>query len=539
MMEMVNRVGKGKNIMTNTMRNIIASSFFAWVVAAILGIGYLFTIKDSRIVLRPDRLKFGIDLVGGTYITLAVQTDKAIEVELNSKMQSLAKKMKSERKLVPTAQSIKDNTIIYQFDSAQTVNDALSFIASKDNQLKLSSEGTTLKAELKEYFAKKIKEWAVQSNIEVLRSRIDKLGVGEPTIAAQGETNIVVELPDVDDPQKAKAMIGKAALLEIKLIERIADEEEKILEEFDGELPDDMIIVPGKESNNKTLYFLVPKYTDLTGRLLKDAYAGFGGAGDSEFVVHFEFNPEGGEKFYELTRKNYKRQLAIILDGVVISYPSISVPISTNGYIHGGFTKESAYELAMLLKSGAFVAPVTFEQERQIGPSLGQESINKGLFACGISIILLLLFSIIMYKLSGFFAFITLLYNLLVILLAASFLKATLTLPGIAGMVLTIGMAIDASILIFEKIKEELAQGLTVKKATDLGFSDAMVVILDSNITTFIVGVVLYRFGTGPIQGFAVTMMVGIIATLITGLFFLRSMFNFVFSFFKVQKLSI
>lgn len=526
--------------MNISIKSLFSTTFFGWwIVAAVASLVYLFTLQDSRLRFREDRVKFGIDLVGGTYITLQVDTDKAVELELIAKKQILFNKIKEAKFALPKSNTVVRDEIVMTFQTQQELNDVFTFIPASDNDLVFTIEQLTLKAQLKEVAQNRVKQWAVQSNIDVLRSRIDKIGVGEISIAAQGDKNIIVELPNVDDPQKAKAMIGKAAVLEIKVIEKIADDEEKILEDFDGELPDDMMIMSSRESDGKKLYFLVPKYTDLTGRLLKDAYAGFGGELQTEYVVHFEFNPEGAEKFYDLTRNNHNRQVAIILDGVVISYPKITVPIREHGYIHGNFTQESSKELALLLKSGSFVAPVHFVHERCLGPSLGSESIRNGLLACGISLLLLFVFSILLYKLSGFFAFIALIYNLLFILVALAWLRATLTLPGIAGMVLTVGMAIDASILIYEKIREELARGVPVKKAVDEGFSDAMAVILDSNITTFIVGVVLYYFGTGPIQGFAITMMVGIIATLVTGLLFLKSLFQFILTYFNIQKLSI
>lgn len=527
--------------MNLTSRNVLATSFFVWILAAFGGLAYLFTVFNGKISLRPDRLKFGIDLVGGTYITLEVQTDKALEVDLTDKAQLILKKMKQERLNKPLGQAREGNALVWKFESHAQAQEAALFIAKHDQSFITKVHDSTVNLQFKEAIVKKIREWAVQGNIEVLRTRLDRLGVGEIQIAAQGEKNIIIDLPNVDNPQQAKAMIGKAALLEVKLVEHVGASKEEILDAYDGEIPDDMQIVAGKSAADgyARYYYLVPRYTDLTGRLLKDAYTGFGGSTQSEVVVHFIFNPEGGEKFYELTRKNHNRQLALILDDEVISAPRISVPIRTEGYIHGDFTVESAQELALLLKSGAFVAPVTFEEERQIGPSLGQESINQGLVACFVGLILLFIFSLLFYKVSGLFAFVTLLYNLLVIILMLSWLHATLTLPGIAGMVLTLGMAIDASILIYEKIKEELATGVSFKKAVDVGFSDAMIVILDSNITTFLVGLILYKFGTGPIQGFAVTMMVGIIATLITGLFFLRSLFNFTLDTMRVQKLSI
>jgi preprotein translocase subunit SecD len=514
----------------NAVRTFLTTSFFVWLLIGVGSLVYLFTLHNGRPVLRPDRIKFGIDLVGGTYITLGVQTDKAVEVELTDKTQFLIKKMKEAKKISPIGQSRDQEFVVWKFDSMQRAQEAATFVRSQDQEFNVTTQENTLKLSFKDAAVKRIKDWAVQGNIEVLRTRLDRLGVGEIPITAQGEKNIVVEMPNVDNPQQAKALIGKAALLEVKRIERSGNSKEEILDAYDGDLPDGMEIIPGKERGEAGFkrYYLVSRYTDLTGRLLKDVYTGFGGQTQSEIVVHFKFNPEGGEKFYDLTRKNYNRQIAFIVDGEVISDPVIRVPISTDGYIHGDFTAESATELAMLLKAGAFVAPVTFEEERQIGPSLGQESIRQGLISCLVGLILLFIFSIVTYKTAGLFAFITLLFNLLLILVALAWMRATLTLPGIAGMVLTVGMAIDASILIYEKIREELEHGVAWRKAVDVGFSDAMEVILDSNITTFLVGVVLYKFGTGPIQGFAVTTMVGIVTTLLTGLFFLRSVFNFV-----------
>lgn len=527
--------------MNLSLERLVISPFIAWVLGALILFFYLFTFDGIRPVLRQDRINFGIDLVGGTYITLEVQTDKAIEAELMEKLQVVLKKMENENLLLPTSHKFEGQRIILTYETLDAVTNAASWIKGIEPGLNVVTDGLQLRISFKENEAQRIKDWAVKGNIEVLRTRLDAMGVGEVAIAQQGEKNIIIELPNVNDPVKAKERIGKAALLEVKPVERAARSQEELLDEFDGELPEDMQILRGREGNDQKEYYLVPKYTDLTGRLLKDAYAGFGG-GDhqGQMVVNFEFKSEGDDKFYEMTKKNLGRRIAIIIDDVVVTAPSVSTPISGGrAYIYGGFSTESANELAMLLKSGAFVAPVTFEEERQIGPSLGQESINKGILACWIGLALLIVFSIVVYSYCGFFAFLALLYNLLLLLVFLSWLGATLTLPGIAGMVLTIGMAIDASVLIYEKIREELAAGITPRQAVKDGFSDAMGVILDSNITTFLMGIVLYKFGTGPIQGFAVTMMVGIISTLITGLFFLKSLFNYVLYNLGVQKLRI
>ncbi len=508
------------------------SWFTFWIVLALI-CGYL---------LWPLRqtLRFGIDLVGGTYITLEVQTDKAVESELLARLQGILHRLKEANKELPVNKTVEKESIILTFSSATAAQSAVSTIQSQDKDLKVSSENQILKVTLPDRIISHVKEEAIARNVEVLRTRLNKLSVEEITIAAQGEKNIIVELPDVSDPQLAKEMIGKSAVLEFKLVQKIGRSEDDILYDLDGILPGDMEILPSQEQRDgkPEYYYLVSKFAEVGGKDLRSARADMS-QGSFKTVVNFVLTNEGGDKFYELTSKNVGKRLAIVLDGVVIMAPNINVAIRSGGYIEGDMTPDQAKQLANLLNSGAFVAPVTFEEERQIGPSLGAESIRQGLISCLVGLVLLLVFSFVFYKLCGLLAFITLLYNLLLILVAMSFLRATLTLPGIAGLVLTVGMAIDASILIYEQIKEALAHGETIKKAVQSGFSDALVVILDANITTFIVGAVLYYFGTGPIKGFAVTMMLGIVSTLITGLFFLRSMFTFILNTFNIHKLRI
>lgn len=516
--------------MNTSARHGLFSWFTFWIALAILFCYMLWPLRKT--------LRYGIDLVGGSYITLEVQTQKAIETELLSKLQSISNRLKEANKEMPTSKSVENGVITLEFSSAAAAQNAAQVIqAEKD--LTLSTNNQTITLSLPDRVASRIKEDAVNRNVEVLRTRLNRLSVEEITIAAQGERNIIVELPDVSDPQQAKEMIGRAALLEFKLVHKVGRTPEDILYELDGVLPGDMEILPSQnETDGKpNQYFLVSKFAEVSGKDLRDANARLGNR--ANVIVEFRFTTEGGDKFYELTSKNINKPLAVVLDGVVITAPNINSAIRNEGMIEGKFTPDEAKQLALLLKSGAFVAPVTFEEERQIGPALGAESIRQGLISCLVGLALLFLFSIFFYSLCGILAFVTLLYNLLLILVAMSWLNATLTLPGIAGLVLTIGMAIDASILIYEEIKEGLSHGLTIRKAVENGFSDALVVILDANITTFIVGAVLYYFGTGPIKGFAVTMMLGIISTLITGLFFLKSMFTFILNKFNVQKLRI
>lgn len=516
------------------MRKMLFSGLAFWVVATGFIVWGLWPVKG--------KVRFGMDLVGGTFLTLQVQTEKAIESGLKSIAQGIPNLLSKENVKSPVKKDIINNIIVLEFDDLNSANSAASVIKDNYRDLNLSTKEKTVTCEYKPNRAAKIKEEAVAANTEIFRTRLNGLGVEEISISRKGEDQIIIELPNVADPQVARSLIGKPAVLEFKIVEKQGKDEASILYEYDGVMPDGKEILPSKEKvdGKPETYYLVTKYAEVTGSMLKTAKASVGGKFGAQPVVEFEFDSEGGDRFYDLTSKNPNRILAAVLDNQVVMAASINSPIRTKGSIEGGgFTQESTRELAMLLKSGSLVAPVEIVEDRQVGATLGEESRNQGLMACLIGLGLLFIFSIIYYKLSGLLAFMALVFNLVFVLFGLYLVGATLTLPGIAGMVLTIGMAIDSSILIYEQIKEALKSGLSIKKSVDVGFSNAMVVILDSNITTFIVGVVLYQFGTGPLKGFAVTLMLGIVATLIAGLLLLRSMFNFMLNTFNIKKLSI
>jgi preprotein translocase subunit SecD len=516
--------------MNSFSQRFTASGLIFWLILAAVSVYFLYPIRQ--------KIKFGIDLVGGTYITLRVQTDKAIEHELREKLQDLDNSLKNLDKPRSVGHKFKNTTLEINFSNKDDALEAYSVLKREVDGVVADVNDKNLNITFTPKIENEIKKQAVSGDIEVLRTRLNSIGAEEIKVAPQGETDIVIELPDVADFSKAKEMIGTPAHLEFKLVEGMASTKDQLLDEFGGEIPSGMEILPLLEGDRK-LYVLVADYAEVSGRHLKDAKPGIGGQYGTDAVVSFKLTASGAKKFYELTSENIGKNLAIILDNKVISAPTIQQGIRSEGQITGSRTMDAAKELATLLKSGAFVAPVKFEEERSVGPSLGYESIKSGVISCLVGLILLFLFSVIVYKISGFFAFLALVYNLLLMLFAMSLFKATLTLPGIAGMVLTIGMAVDASILIFEKIKELLRHGETVNAAINNGFKDAMAVILDANITTFIVGIVLFYFGTGPIKGFAVTLMLGIVATLIAGLFFLKSIFKTFLMKSNVQKLSI
>jgi len=518
--------------MNHSYQRILATGFAYWVLFAAVIFSYLYWYGKKDI-------RFGIDLVGGTYITLEVQSEDVVKNYLGDKIQSFEFLLKSAHIAMDGKPTLLSDGLLLKFNSTNSAGEAEALLQKEEKQLKYSIDGTNLKISLSDSTLSKLISDAVDANIEILRSRFASLS--EIHISKQGTKQIVVELPDVKDPHQAKMLIGKSAVLEFKLVEDSAASREALLSKYDHELPEGTVIVAGqrRHSLNEKMYYLVPSYTPVSGKFFKTASVSFGGDFGTDLVVGFEFDAEGGKRFHELTSENIGKELAIVLDDEVIQVAVIKSAIGSHGCITGNNKSDEATALAKLLKSGAFKAKVDFVEERQIGPTLGQEAIQKGLISCIIGLILLLVFSLFYYRLCGIFSFLTLLYNIILLLMFMALLRATLTLPGIAGMILTVGMAIDSSILIYERIKECLSEGLTISASVEEGFNESRWVILDSNITTFIVASVLYYFGTGPIQGFAVTMMIGIITTLITGLFFLKSLFKFYLRFFNVQKLSI
>ena len=515
--------------MTLTSRPILLINVLFWLAVTAFGAYFLKNLVGHK--GEKGFINFGIDLVGGTYLTLDVKVDEAVKNDLLSEMTNLSDRLKKENKTLPSAPTIVENELmgILNFPTEAAAAEALKMQPAQPGLPKVTQNGKHLVFAYSDAQISEIEREAIEGNIQILRTRLDAFGAGEVAIVPEGNRRIGIELPNVSDPEKAKARIGTAAILEMKPVYDFAHSKEELIERSGGKLPEGTMIIPGRKEDAG--FYLVPVFAKLTGKQLKDSryqmLQDFFGKG-TPHSVSIEFKPDGAKKFYELTKENIGKEVAIILDNVVVSAPRVNDAIDGGqANISGNFSQESADELVALLKSGAFAAPVEVIEERHIGPSLGQESIYKGLLSCAIALGLLFLFSVIVYKVGGLFAFIVLLYNLLLILFGLALVPdATLTLPGIAGMILTVGMAIDSSILIYERIKEELAAGAPLQKAVDSGFNGALSVILHVYITTFIIGAVLYYFGSPAIQGFALTLMIGIAATLITGLILLKTIFN-------------
>ena len=508
---------QGKNMSLVFFRRHFSLINFLFIAMTVAGLYFVYNIKHY--------IRQGIDLVGGTMIVLSVDLRKAYQQALQQDVASVLQSMNEKGKAITiVSKEYHDEKAVISFTNNEDANEFY------DKAVTLLTNGVVSKSEaiveirLDQKEQDRIASYSVDANIKALRNRLDPYGAGEILIAPQGD-KIVIELPNVQDPTQARKLIGKAAHLAIKPVLDIAQTKEKLFEKYDGMLPDNTDMYP--DENGKSWY-LLSKDAELTGRYLNEANLQYDTQHGNRPCVQFQFNFAGGQKFRELTRECIGQALAICVDDIVISAPNVNEEIGSTGIITGNFTPQSAQELATMLKSGAFAAPVTFSQERVIGPSLGNDAVRSGLIACAVGLVLLLIASIVVYKIVGILAFLVLLYNLLFSLIGMWLIGATLTLSGIAGLILTIGMAIDASILIFERVREELNLGRNFKNAIEIGFSGAMEVIIDANITHFIIALVLYKLGAGPLKGFAVSMIVGIIATLVSGIIILRGFFRYI-----------
>jgi preprotein translocase subunit SecD len=483
-------------------------------------------------IIPTDKIHLGLDLQGGMYLLLTVEGEKAVESYVEQIKNNLKDELKDRGVPVGKLETEKADRIVLEFSGAkEKVDNLLSQQFTMLRELSPSSEGGIWKVQLvldsKE--TDYVKKRAIDQALEIIRNRIDQFGVSEPEITLQGTDQILVQLPGVRDPQRAINLIGQTALLEFKLL----DEEGNIDEALKGNIPPgDMILyqrsVDPQTGAVRRIPFLLKEKTLMTGEFIKDARVSL----DSQFhepYVSLEFTDVGAKLFEQITGANVKKRLAIILDNNVYSAPEIRERIAGGrAQITGRFTTEEANDLAVVLRSGALPAPVKILEQRTVGPSLGEDSIRQGIVSILISAAIVVLFMVFYYRASGLVADVALILNVVLTLAALALFRATLTLPGIAGLVLSIGMAVDANILIHERIKEELRWGKTVRAAIDQGYHRAFVTIIDSNLTTLIAGVLLYQFGTGPVKGFAVTLCIGILANIFTAVYITRLIFDFI-----------
>jgi preprotein translocase subunit SecD len=493
------------------------------------------------------KINLGLDLQGGMHLVLQVHTEDALRAEADSDMSRLLNQAKDANMTGLQGRRISDTSFEITGVGPDS-RDAVTTLADK-----YLSGWNTQSAEGRVVFTMKtenvnsIRSLAVTQAKQTIDNRINEFGVAEPIIQEATNQRIIVELPGVDDPERVRRLIKNTAFLEFRIVRFPesgggAPSQEQILQHFNGQLPPDLEIKEGDQRNQDGIvvgkqYYAVEKRQQVTGRDLKTARPGLGQF--NQPIVEFSLTPDGAQKFGDLTGSNINKPLAIVLDGRVVSSPNIHSKITDNGQIEGGFTQQQAQDLSTVLRSGALPASITYLEERTIGPWLGGDSIKDGIRAGVIGTAMVILTMLVIYNLSGVNAIAALVLNVVILFGGLGAFHSTLTLPGIAGIILTIGMAVDANVLVFERIREEMHAGRTVRAAIDQGFGRAWTSVLDTHLTTLISSVFLFQFGTGPIKGFAVTLFIGLVASLFTAVFVSHWIFDFVLSRRKVQKLSI
>jgi preprotein translocase subunit SecD len=478
-------------------------------------------------------INLGLDLQGGIHLVLGVDVDKYVTSQTERAAQDL--KSGLERKGVAVKRALREglSTIVVELASTTNWNDALTvaaeFAAFEVAQRDDKAGRFTLA--MRERQITQLRDDAVRQGLETIRNRIDQFGVAEATIARQGVDRILIQLPGVQDPDRAKALIGKTALLEFKLL----DEQIPVEQALAGRLPETSEVLYERRVDKETkverkIPNVVQKRTLLTGSELTRAEVQADPNSTGNWQVSIEFTATGTRIFGEVTEQSVGRRLAIILDGTLYSAPRINERIpGGRAVITGQFTVDEARDLAIVLRAGALPAPVTILEERTVGPSLGADSIRQGMIAILGSAGAVFVFMLLYYRLSGAIADVALVLNLIILLACMAAFGATLTLPGIAGIALTIGMAVDTNILIFERIREELRVGKTPRSAIEAGFARALRTIIDTHLTVMVTAAILYNFGTGPVKGFAVSLFVGLAASLFTAYFFTRLLFDIIY----------
>ncbi|MDC0385321.1 protein translocase subunit SecD [Pelagibacteraceae bacterium] len=470
--------------------------------------------QDENNKLIKKKINLGLDLQGGSYLLLEINSDSLVQEKIQSKV-------------IPIKKLLKDNGIDYsdfminKKTLSLSLNDIdkfdLLFNARKDNVVNPYIENyrsyeleykkiinNQIEISFSKYGLLTINNSALKQSIEIVRRRIDDVGTKEPTILQRGEKRILVELPGLKDPERIKALLGKTAQLNFRLVSD------------NNEFGSDELISENGEKLN------ISKRIIMSGENLIDAQPSIQNQ-NNEPTVSFTLDRLGSQKFGRATTDNVGKRLAIVLDGEIVSAPNINEPITSgNGMISGNFTFQEATDLALLLRSGALPTPLIVVEERTVGPDLGEDSIKSGITSLIVGFILVILFMLYKYKIFGLIANTALIANLLMLIGVLTILEATLTLPGIAGIILTVGMAVDANVLIFERIREELKTEKSAIHAFDSGYSRAKITVLDANITTLIAAVILFAFGSGPVKGFAITLGIGIVTTLFTAYFLAR-----------------
>lgn len=504
------------------------------IIVTICLLGIFFAVPN--IVSNKDALpswwqpvNLGLDLQGGSNLLLEVKLDEVIKERMAS-IEDSARQILRENRIRYQHLNVADTSVKVNIENTNARNKAANLFRKIDRGIEVvENEDGSLEVKYSEIELNKLKRKIVEQSIEIVRRRIDELGTKEPVIQSQGSNRIVVQLPGLQNPEYVKTLLGKTAKMAFHLV----DSRSTAADARRGKLSATSRLVQGSMGET----YVISRKPVVSGENLVDAQPSFQ---DGQAVVSFKFNSLGGKKFGEATKNNIGERLAIVLDNEVISAPTIqSAIMGGNGVITGSFTVKSANDLALLLRSGALPAPLEVLEERTVGAGLGADSIREGVIASIIGLIAVVVFMVAAYGLFGVFTTITVFMNLFLMLGILSAMNATLTLPGIAGIILTIGMAVDANVLIFERMREEVKKGRSTRDAADAGFTEAWTTIIDSNLTTLVAAFVLFYFGSGPVRGFAVTLAVGIATSMFTSVTVTRLIITAWLNKYKPTKLPI
>jgi preprotein translocase subunit SecD len=522
-----------KNLLYKAIAIIVILLVFVF---GIFGIPSSFS-GQGLLAAMTSRIHLGLDLRGGTHLILQVQVNDAVNVDAQNAIEVVKEQLRS-RKINWTdiSQSDPQNNpdhIVLKGIPPASRSDLLSIVQDHLPEYDVTSGASdSWNMAMKPTMLADLKNKAVDQAIDTIRNRIDALGVTEPTIQEHGELGqhqILVQLPDVDDPARVKDIMQSTAMLEIKQsLGGPFSSEQAALQDKGGVLPADAILMQGhsEPGSDTQAWYLVSRSSAVSGKDLRDAQPSRDQNGQPE--VRFTLTGEGGQRFFNFTSAHVGESLAVVLDNKVQEVANIKEPIRDQGSISGGrMSEQTSKDLSMILRSGALPAGVKYLEERTIGPSLGADSIRAGIRAAVIGMLAVLIFMLVYYKGAGINADVALILNLIILLGFMGYFDAVLTLPGIAGVILTVGMGVDSNVLIFERIREELRNGKTPPSAVDQGFSHAWITIVDTHVTTIVSAAILFIFGTGPVKGFATTLTFGLLANLFTAVFVSRVIFDY------------
>jgi preprotein translocase subunit SecD len=509
------------------------------VLLCIFGLVGLPAFPTSVAQLRDNfsrRIKLGLDLQGGTHLILQVQVNEAVSLQTDQTIDHLGTQLRDKNIRYDDLRKVTDTQILIHNlapDSTAAFRDVVSSnFADWDAPAPAPGEQSGYLLTMKPSTVAAIQAQTMSQSEDTIRRRIDALGLTEPVVApyGQGDNEIIVELPGEGDPNRAKSVIQAGGQLELRRVEdpNPYPSEAAAMGAHGGILPPGTELLPSKtvDASGQGSWYLVDRSPIITGRDLRNASAIPSTDNPGSYEVNFTLSTDAARRFGPFTEQNVGRPMAIVLDRKVESAPVIQSRIEDSGRITGRFGQQEANDLALVLRAGALPASIRYLEERTVGPSLGADSIRHGVQASIISLLVVLLFMVFYYRISGVNAVIALLLNLVILLAALAYFGAVLTLPGIAGVILTIGMGVDSNVLIFERIREELRAGKAAASAVDMGFKRAFLTIIDTHVTTVVSAVFLFVFGTGPVRGFAVTLTIGLIANLFTAVYVSRVIFD-------------